>query len=51
MKLTMAIVVQLVIGIGLGWGILELMRGAYWPLLTGLIIYTLAFARIGCAEH
>jgi hypothetical protein len=51
MKLTLAIVVYLVIGLLIGWGILGMTRGSYWLLIASVFAYLYAFARIGCSEH
>jgi hypothetical protein len=51
MKFTLAIVVYLVIGLILGWGILAAVHGSYWLLIASFVGYLLAFARIGCSHH
>ncbi len=51
MKFTLALVVYLLMGLVLGWGILLVMKGSYWFLIAGLIAYLIAFARFGCTEH
>ena len=51
MKLALATVVYVLIGLILGWGILALMHGSYWILVVGLIAYTAAFIRYGCLHH
>jgi hypothetical protein len=48
MKFVFAIVAYLLIGVVLGWGILLMVKGSPWLLVTGLLAYTVAFARIGC---
>ena len=48
MKFLAAIAVYLLIGLVLSWGILLAMKGSLWFLLAGLLVYGLAFARIGC---
>jgi hypothetical protein len=51
MKLTWAIVVYLLMGLIIGWGIFMAVHGSYWLLITSLVAYVLAFARIGCIHH
>ncbi|MHC1766405.1 MAG: hypothetical protein AB9869_19245 [Verrucomicrobiia bacterium] len=51
MKFTLALVVYLLMGLVLGWGILLVMKGSYWFLIAGLIAYLIAFARFGCTGH
>ena len=48
MKFLAAIAVYLLIGLVLGWGILLAMKGSLWFLLVGLLVYILAFAKLGC---
>jgi hypothetical protein len=48
MRFTLAVVVYLLIGLVLGWGILLAVHGSYWLLIAGLIAYLLAFAALGC---
>jgi hypothetical protein len=51
MRLTLAIVAYLLIGLVIAWGILLAVHGSYWLLIASLLAYLLAFARIGCADH
>jgi hypothetical protein len=51
MKLTLAIVVYVLIGWILGWGILEAVSGRYWIMIASVAFYLLAFARLGCSAH
>lgn len=51
MKFTLAVIVYVLIGLILSWGILGVMRGNYWLLIAGVAAYVLAFARIGCKHH
>ncbi len=44
----MAIVVYLVIGLALAWGILLAVRNNPWLLIVAFLAYAIAFARIGC---
>jgi hypothetical protein len=48
MKLLWAIVVYLVIGLILGWGILLAVKGSPWLLIVSFVAYVVAFAKIGC---
>ena len=48
MKFFAAIVAYLFIGLILGLGIFEAMRGHLWFLAVGVIVYVVAFAKIGC---
>jgi len=51
MKLFLAVLVYLLIGAGLAWGILLAASGKPWLLSGGLIMYLVALGRIGCAAH
>jgi len=48
MKLLMAVLAYLLIGLVLGWGILSAVKGNPWILIAGFIVYAVAFAKIGC---
>ena len=48
MKFLLAILAYLLIGGFLGWGILLAMRGNPWLLIIGVLVYAIAFAKIGC---
>lgn len=48
MKFFAAIVAYLVIGLVLGLGILEVMHGHFWFLAVGVLVYLVAFAKLGC---
>jgi F0F1-type ATP synthase assembly protein I len=48
MKLVFAVLVYLLIGVFLGWGLLLLMAGKPWLLIAALLVYVVAFAKIGC---
>ena len=48
MKLFSAVLVYLVIGLILGWGILLAVKGSLWLLIAGLVVYVVAFAKFGC---
>lgn len=48
MKFFGAIVAYLFIGLVLGLGIYEAVKGHFWFLAVALIVYVVAFAKIGC---
>jgi hypothetical protein len=48
MKFFAAIVAYLVIGLVLGAGIYGAVTGHLWFLAAGVIVYVIAFAKIGC---
>lgn len=48
MKFYAAIVAYVVIGLILGAGIYEAMKGHLWLLGAAAVIYVIAFAKIGC---
>jgi len=52
MKLVLAVVVYLVIGLILGAGIfLAATKGSPWVLIVGALVYIVAFGKIGCTSH
>ena len=52
MKLFLAVVVYLVIGLILGAGIfLAAAKGSPWVLIVGALVYIVAFGKIGCTSH
>jgi hypothetical protein len=44
----MSIVAYLIIGLVLGWGILEAVKGNFWILIVGFLAYAVTFGAIGC---
>jgi hypothetical protein len=48
MKFALAIVAYLIIGIVLGLGILEAVKGSYWILIAGFLAYVITFGKVGC---
>jgi hypothetical protein len=48
MKFFAAIVAYLLIGLVLGAGIYEAVLGHLWLLAAGVIVYVIAFAKLGC---
>lgn len=51
MKFVMAIVVQVLLGLFLMWGMIQAVQGNYWLLITGFAAYLVVFTRAGCASH
>ena len=51
MKLILAILAYLLVGVILGGGMLLLMAGKPWLLIVGFVAYVVAFAKIGCLSH
>jgi hypothetical protein len=51
MKFALAILVYLLMGLVLSAGILLLMAGKPWFLIVALVVYVVAFGRIGCVSH
>ena len=47
----MSIVVYLLIGALLGWGILLMMHGKPWLLIGVVVAYIVAVAKMGCLSH
>jgi len=48
MKFLLAILAYLVLGLILGWGILLAVRGQPWLLIVAVLIYVVAFVKLGC---
>jgi len=48
MKLLMATLAYVMIGVLLGWGILLAVKGQPWMLIVGFLAYAVAFAKLGC---
>lgn len=51
MKLPLAILVYILIGVVLGLGILQAVHGSFWLLIASVLVYVISFARIGCLHH
>jgi len=51
MKLALAVLVYVLIGVVLGTGILLTVAGKPWFLIAAVIAYVVAFGRIGCMTH
>ncbi len=47
-KFVLALLVYLVMGFILAWGILLTFKGNPWLLLTSFVVYALLFAKLGC---
>lgn len=48
MKFLASVIVYLLIGLVLAWGILLTFKGNYWFLIVSVIAYLTAFAKLGC---
>ena len=48
MKLALAVLVYLLIGLVLSWGILLLLAGKPWLFIIAFLAYVVAFGKIGC---
>ncbi len=51
MKLALAVLVYVLIGVALGAGILLTVAGKPWFLIAAVIAYVVAFGKIGCMTH
>jgi hypothetical protein len=51
MKLALAVLVYALIGVVLGCGILLATAGKPWFLLGALVVYVVAFGKIGCMTN
>ncbi|MGD0086567.1 MAG: hypothetical protein ABSC24_05505 [Verrucomicrobiota bacterium] len=51
MKLALAVLVYVLIGVVLGAGILLTVAGKPWFLIAAVIAYVVAFGKIGCMTH
>jgi hypothetical protein len=50
MKLALAVLVYLLIGLVLSWGILLLLAGKPWLFIAAFLAYIVAFGKIGCKQ-
>ena len=48
MKLALAVLVYVLIGLVLSWGILLLLAGKPWLFIIAFLAYVVAFGKIGC---
>lgn len=48
MKFVFGIVVYILIGLVLGIGIIQAVKGSPWLLIAGFLAYVIAFGKIGC---
>ncbi len=51
MKLALAVLVYVLIGLVLSGGILLLLAGKPWLFIIALLAYVVAFGKIGCMTH
>jgi hypothetical protein len=51
MKLAMAVLVYVLIGLILSGGILLLLDGKPWLFVIAFLAYVIAFGKIGCTSH
>jgi hypothetical protein len=51
MKLGAAILIYLVIGVVLSFGVLLMLAGKPWLFIVALLAYVVAFGKIGCMTH
>jgi hypothetical protein len=51
MKLALAVLVYVLIGLVLSGGILLLLAGKPWLFIIAFIAYVVAFSKIGCMTH
>jgi F0F1-type ATP synthase assembly protein I len=51
MKLALAVLVYVLMGVVLGFGIILTVAGKPWFLIAAFIAYVVAFGKIGCMTH
>jgi hypothetical protein len=51
MKFILAIVIQLLMGFALMWGIIQAVHGSFWLLIVASLAYLAVFTRVGCVSH
>jgi hypothetical protein len=51
MKLFLAILIYVVLGVILGAGIILALKGSWWFLIVAFLAYTILFSKIGCLTH
>ena len=51
MKFVMAMVVQILLGLFLMWGMIQAVQGSLWLLIAGFAAYLVLLVRTGCASH
>jgi hypothetical protein len=51
MRFAFALLVYLLMGLLLVWGILLAVKGSFWLLIAAALAYLVALARIGCITH
>lgn len=51
MKFVLAVVVQILMGLFLMWGMIHAVQGSVGLLIAGVLAYLIVFIRAGCAAH
>jgi hypothetical protein len=51
MKLFLAILIYLLLGVILGVGIVLALKGSWWFLIAAFLAYVILFSKIGCLTH
>lgn len=51
MKFVMAVILQVLMGLFLMWGMIQAAQGSFWLLIAGLVAYLVVFVRAGCVTH
>ena len=51
MKFVAAVVIQVLLGLFLMWGMIQAVQGSYWLLAAGSMVYLALFTRMGCQTH
>jgi hypothetical protein len=51
MKFYVSLIVWLLMGAVLGFGIVKAVHGVYWPLVVAFVAFIVSFAKIGCLSH
>lgn len=51
MRFALAMLVHLLMGLMLVWGILLAVKESFWLLIAVALAYLIALARIGCVTH
>ncbi len=51
MKFVLAVILQVLLGLFLMWGMIQAVTGSFWLLAAGVLAYLVLFTRAGCATH
>jgi hypothetical protein len=51
MKFVLAIIVHVLLGLFLMWGMIQAVQGNWWILIASCVVYLAIFTRAGCASH